>query len=76
MLGQLAVNAGIEEHKRALEYASTERRSVMIPPLSAFVVYHASLLRLLDNKERVSTEDVRTLNEEWSTILKVFDVSS
>jgi hypothetical protein len=71
---RLAVQLGIEDHKhlfgRAEALSTTHKRRVGVPPLSAIVQYHMSVLLILSKHEALKPNDFVELRNQSKAVFK------
>jgi hypothetical protein len=67
---RLAVQAGIEDHKQAMEMAKLHDSVTEVAPLSGFIHYHAHVLDLLE-RNQMTPDNLRTLAAEQERLYEV-----
>lgn len=67
---RLAVQAAIEDYKRAVEMAKDSQREQIFQPLSSYIHYHSRVLDLLE-KGSFSAEDFREINKQQNILGKI-----
>jgi HAMP domain-containing protein len=66
---RLAVEAGMAEHRQAIEIAQRTPGSHRVAPLSGYIYYNAGLLELLD-RGTITAEAVRELDRQQTVFLR------
>ena len=68
---KIAADLGLSEYQSALELGNRSGRAYVIPPVSAYVVFHARLLEEM-SKGKIDSEKIKQLNMELEELMAAF----
>ena len=68
---KIAADLGLSEYQSALELGNRSGRSYIIPPISAYVIFHARLLEEM-SKGKIDSEKIKQLNMELEELMAAF----
>lgn len=69
---RIASELAIKEYDHDIEEAKGTPEGGLIPPLSAYLIYHANLLEELLKKEKINVDKIRELSKEKDRIANAF----
>ncbi|MDP1926505.1 MAG: hypothetical protein Q8K57_17170 [Thiobacillus sp.] len=65
---KVAADLGLADYKGQIELAKLQNKGAKLPPLSAYVMYHAEFLDALSDEE-VTPEVIKRLNEKQAKLM-------
>jgi hypothetical protein len=68
---KLAADLGLADYKQEVEFASKRQAVTRLPPMSAFVLYHAEFLDELANGE-ITPETIQRLSAKQKKLMEFY----
>lgn len=68
---KIAADLGLSDYQIALELGKHSGRSFELPPVSAYVVFHARLLEEM-SKGKIDSEKIKKINREQKELMAAF----